>query len=113
MRMIRLRQTFTGDVAAVMQTPDSVERGDNRSKGVAGILYSVAILSSADTSVAVVIADAVGTVFTIGSTDFTTRVNYKSTNAAIVRDGIGGQLTVTPSGIGSGTVTVDAWVWTD
>lgn len=112
MAVVKLTATISGDTATVLSIGGGTSAG-NPQRSVAGVLQSVSVLSSADQSIALVIADATGTVFTIGSTDFTTRVNYRGNNAAIVRDGVTGQLTATPSGSGSGTLTVDAFVLED
>lgn len=107
--VIKLTGTVSADGAVVLSR-GSTAAVKNPKWGGGGVLLSVSVVASADTSTSFVIADSTGTVFTIGSTDFTTRTNYKSNNAAIVRDGVIGPLTATVAGIASGTVTVDAWV---
>ena len=104
---MKLTYSFSADGAHVL------ESATNLAPGIAGTLLDVSLLSSADATVAVVIADATGTVFTIGSADYTTRTNYKNDNAAITRNGVTGQLTSTISGLGSGTFSVSAWVKPD
>lgn len=101
---MKLTATVSDNTATALSTGGTGSL--NAVQGVPGTIQSVRIESSADTTVSAVIADEVGTVFTIGSTDFTTAVQYEYGNAAIVRSGTNGKLTATVSGIGSGTVTV-------
>jgi hypothetical protein len=83
------------------------------------------LLSSADTSVSVAVVDARGkTIATVGSADYTTltAVNLSAETcstedgtAATGNAGFGGviaqsPLTVTPAGLGSGTITVSFFV---
>jgi len=93
-----------------------------------GVVQAVDVLSSADTSVSVAIVDDNGdTVATITSSDYTTRTRFYlepeeasvfdtagEAAAANVATGRGvvakSPLTITPSGVGSGTVTVDVYV---
>lgn len=93
-----------------------------------GIVHLVEVLSSADTSVSVAIVDSDSrTIATIASSDYTTKTQfYLSPVEATVFDSAGevmaangdasvgvlahSPLTITPSGVGSGTVTVDVFV---
>lgn len=91
-----------------------------------GKVIGYRVKSSADTSISLAVVDDLGrTIATEGSADFTTEVFRNLTaEAAVTEDGtaatgnaglIGGvfaksPLTVTPSGVGSGTVTVDFYV---
>jgi hypothetical protein len=95
-----------------------------------GRVFGYNVFSSADTSVSIACVDADGkTIFTEGSADFTnttgkdgvervleaeTRVTEDGTSATGNAGGPGvwahGPLTITPSGVGSGTVTVDVYV---
>lgn len=109
MGMIRLRATMTSDTATTMSLP-STGTGFNSSPGYSGLIMGVTGLASADSGIALVIADEVGTVFTIGSTDFTTRKQYKNSATEIVRDAVTGRLTCTPTGIGSGNLVVDLYL---
>lgn len=78
-----------------------------------GAVIDVSLLASADTSVALVIADATGTFFSVASADFTTRTNYKNDNAALLRNGVQGKITATATGLGSGTLIVDLFIKPD
>ena len=87
---------------------------DGRAAPVNGYLAHIEIIASADTSVAVTIADGTGNILVLGSTDFTTasgsaNQNYKHDSASIVRNSISGTMKVTTTGNGSGTVIVRLW----
>lgn len=107
---MKLSYTFSADGSGIMSTGAT---SGNATPGVAGILTDVRVVSSADTTVAASIADATGNVFNVASSDFTTATQYKNDNAAILRNGVTGQLTATISGLGSGTFTITAWIKPD
>lgn len=86
---------------------------DGTARGLAGLLLDLDVISSVDTSVAFSISDETGVVFTITSTDFTTITKYKNGDSAIVRNSVTGQLKATATGLGSGTLIINAWVKPD
>lgn len=110
-------QTFTSDTAKTLGLG-----------AVFGKVLRVDVLSSADTSVAVAVVDGDGvTVATFASADYTTRARrYVGPVETAVYDTAGdpsadtegttvgvvahGPLTITPTGLGSGTLTVDVYV---
>lgn len=106
---VTVTRTFTADGSGVMSTGSS---------GIAwcggGIIADVKIVSSADTSVALVITDAVGTVFSIAATDFTTasgsanQYQKNESNSNFNSLAVQGQLTAAVIGLGSGNVVVTA-----
>jgi hypothetical protein len=96
-----------------------------RFNGSYGRILKVGIQSSADTSAGVTAVDAEGeTIFTWASADYTTRsVKHLVSETAVTQDGTTATtdsnaaipvakspLTLTPSGLGSGTLTVDIYV---
>lgn len=109
MAVIKLSKTFTADGTAVLETS-----GDsslvNIKLGKSGVLLDVRVSAVTETTATPSITDATGTVFTAASADFTTAVQYKNDNAAIVRNSVTGQLSGTVTGIASGSVTITAWV---
>lgn len=107
--LVKLSATVS-DTTSTVLTGTGNSSNNNTSLGLGGTIIDVRIISSADTSVSVVISDATGPVFTIGSADYTTATLYKNDNAAIVRNSVTGQLSVVATGIGSGTFTVNVWV---
>jgi hypothetical protein len=117
MTLKRRTKTFTADVAATLGLGSAY-----------AVVRAIEVLSSVDTSVSFAVVDRDSrTIATIASADYTTRTQFNLTPLETrtvdtggdfqidAEGGVGGvvarsPLTITPTGIGSGTVTFEAFV---